>query len=156
MTSDERIDRFVAAAKSFRRFVQRAAALELPERLGVARIILAELHAAACDLPRGAVIDFDAMPSEALPPEWPGFEDFEFYWEIFDPYELDSAVAGALSEDVANIYDNLERGFADLAGGGDLDAVVWQWRHSFEAQWGERASSALRALHFAYARVDDD
>lgn len=138
---------FVMQAKQFREFVEKAKEYALERRLTDARQRLLELYETATALP-------DVDPPEGVEPpilerlsEWPSFEAFETYWEVFDPYKLTKPVAGSLSDDLLDIYRDLQRGFALWET--SKIAAIWQWRFGFEVHWGDHAVDALRALHRA-------
>jgi hypothetical protein len=83
------IQRFVERAESFRRFMEEASSLSLPDRLRRAQAELLALYQAALDLP-------DVEPGEeaegatASVTDWPGMGEVDGYWEVFDPYEQPS------------------------------------------------------------------
>jgi len=75
----------------------------------------------------------------------------DYYWEVFEPLEMDKpeALVGSLSDDLADIWGELKSGLA-AADGTDpssLNDAVWCWRFSFETHWGHHAAGAINALH---------
>jgi hypothetical protein len=110
------------------------------------------LYAAALSLPAVEPTD-DAKPARSPEPpsNWQGFEEFDTYWGVFDPYKLDEPVAGSLSDDLLDVYRDVRRGLALWESGHDASAI-WEWRFSFESHWGDHAADALRALHRACGR----
>jgi hypothetical protein len=143
------IGAYVWRASEFCTFVQEAGKLPLHERMSAARRHLLALYAAALSLPSVEPTD-DAMlgRSAESPSTWQRFEEFETYWEIFDPYKSEEPVAGSLSDDLLDVYRDVRRGFAFWESGNDARAI-WEWRFSFESHWGAHAVDALRALHRA-------
>jgi hypothetical protein len=140
---------FVREAREYCLFVQTAAALPLAKRLSTARTRLLALYAAATSLPEAPEIDdVAAEASPPVPTDWSGFDDKDIYWEIFDPYEQSEPVAGSLSDDVLDVYQDIARGLALWDAAHHL-AAIWQWRFHFEVHWGDHAIDALRGLHRA-------
>ena len=141
---------FVKQARLFCDFVEHAAAMPLAQRLLVARERLLELTLAATRLP---IVDppegFDAGPSPAVPSGWAGFEAHDIYWEVFDPYVNEPAVAGSLDDDVLDVYGDLHTGLDLWDSTAPRAAAIWEWRFSFETHWGDHAVDAIRALQRA-------
>jgi hypothetical protein len=81
------------------------------------------------------------------------FGAHDFYAVVSDPYDLDSApVTGSLADDVADIYRDLMKGFAELANGHVANAL-WQWKFDFDNHWGQHAAAAIYALYNLRSRV---
>jgi hypothetical protein len=95
---------FVCQAREFCSFVEKAGALAVSDRMQSARRHLLELNAAAVALPFVEPPEGTKAPSSPDPPKnWSGFDAFENYWEIFDPYDLQEPVAGSLSDDLLDV-----------------------------------------------------
>ena len=137
---------FVDAARAFVEFVDTAHARAEAERPALALRRLTALYGAALDLPDVAPGDFEAPEKPTVPPEWPGFGERDFYFEVFDPYVDEPAVTGSLSDDCLDIFRDLRQGLS-LLEAGRVEAAVWTWRFAFHSHWGDHASDALRALH---------
>ena len=125
-----------------------------------ARQRLLELYAAGSRLPHVEPPDgITPGPTCERPKGWPGFDKFDVYWEVFDPYEESVPVAGLLSDDLLDVYGDLQRGLVLWNKGGATKsratrvAAIWEWRFHFEAHWGDHAADALRALHRACGRM---
>jgi hypothetical protein len=143
---------FVCRAREFCVFVEKADTLAVIDRMLSARQHLLELYTAAVALPSIEPPDGTKSPGSPDPPQnWSGFDAFETYWEIFDPYDLQEAVAGSLSDDLLDVYRDLRRGLALWDCHHDAGAV-WEWKFHFDAHWGDHAVDALRALHRACRR----
>lgn len=84
------------------------------------------------------------------------FTSFNYYREIFDPYEPPEReeVMGSLADDIADIYQDLRGGMNKWRRGSSGEAL-WEWRFNFEVHWGEHATGALRALHTRAAWWDN-
>ena len=74
------------------------------------------------------------------------------YWEVFDPAKdpPDKLVCGSLADDLADIYRDLKDGLLEWdKGHNDIrDAVVWEWKFSFETHWGDHLVDGLRGLNW--------
>jgi hypothetical protein len=149
----ETISRFVKQAEAFCDFVDAAASLSLNERLFEARQKLTDLLGEAFKLPEGDGEASDPGENIALPSDWPGFGEYDYYFEVFDPYKLEEPVTGHLSDDIFDIYRDLKRGLVAY-NRGETGAAVWEWRFHFEIHWGDHAVDALRALQRACVRID--
>lgn len=145
---------FVLEARQFSAFIEQASGQPLEQRLVGARERLLALYEAATRLPDVEPPDgIDAGPTPARPSTWRGFETFETYWEVFDPYEESAPVGGSLSDDLLDVHGDVQRGLAlwDREGASRI-AAIWEWRFHFDTHWGEHAVDALRALHRACRR----
>jgi len=144
------VARFVRHAWQFCDFVEKAHLKPLAVRIELARRCLLELYAGGLELPQVVPPEgIEAGPSPEPPAHWEGFDAFEFYWEVFDPYQEDAPVTGSLSDDLLDVYRDLRPGLA-LWEVGDADhrlAAIWEWRFHFGIHWGDHAIDALRALH---------
>ena len=148
----EEITRFVEAARAYCRFVQDAGAYPPAARLRAAAQQLATLYAASLSLP-----DPEPLPDVSEPsverPRWAGFDDYDAYWEVYDPLkmEADSVVCGSLSDDILDVYSDVASGLA-LFDDGHVANAVWHWRFTRGVHWGDHAVDALRALQRAIQR----
>jgi hypothetical protein len=141
---------FANHARQFCDFVEHASASSLVERLTEARVRLSGLYEAGCALPciePPEGVEAGASPDE--PTGWAGFDAFEVYWEVFDPYVDEAPVAGSLSDDVLDVYRDVRRGLDLWDSTAPLAAAIWEWRFHFDTHWGDHAVDALRALHRA-------
>lgn len=142
------VDSFVREARAFCSFVESASKLSLAERLDTARWHLIHLYTAALSLPSVEPDDSDAGPSREVPKSWPGFEGKDSYWEVFDPYQLDEPVGGSLTDDLLDVYRDVQGGLV-LWDASQHPNAIWEWRFHFNVHWGDHAIDALRALHRA-------
>jgi hypothetical protein len=79
---------FVDQARQYCDFVQRAASYSLSERIQGARVRLLELYGAGTRLPEVMPPDEERTSPSAPEPQL-GFESFDRYTEIFDPYVVE-------------------------------------------------------------------
>lgn len=79
-------------------------------------------------------------------------EPIDNYSEVFDPYSGDEPVAYRLSDDLAEIAQDLRRGLAHYDAGRGREALWW-WQYTYLNSWGVSAGAALRALQSVVAHV---
>ena len=74
--------------------------------------------------------------------------DGDLYWGI-DPAGTgeQEPVAGSLTDDLADIYLDVNEGLKLLAAGGAEVDAVWEWRFLFWSHWGIHATDAIRVIH---------
>ncbi len=74
------------------------------------------------------------------------------YVEVFDPYSDDPPVTYRLSDDLADMGQDLMRGLQhyDAARGRE---ALWWWQYTYLNSWGGSAGAALRALQSVVAHV---
>ena len=77
------------------------------------------------------------------------FKQFDEYWLVFDPRKPTKTdpTRGSLSDDVADIFLDLQQGFGVLKKYDSLNDAVWQWRFGFYSHWGKHAADALLVFH---------
>ncbi len=79
-------------------------------------------------------------------------EPIDEYSEVFDPYSTDDPVPFHLSDDLAEIAQDLRRGLAHYDAGRGREALWW-WQYTYLNSWGVSAGAALRALQSVVAHV---
>jgi hypothetical protein len=140
---------FVERARELCSFVERVSTYSLDQRLAQTRVELLEVYQAAVALP---YVEPDEQGSPRVdvthPEPWAGFDEFEHYWEVFDPYVDEPSLGGSLSDDLLDVYGDVQRGLV-LWDQGWPRAAIWAWRFHFDIHWGDHAVDALRALHRA-------
>lgn len=149
------VERFVEAAREFTGWV--VSGQSTGE--GAARealTLLLKLMLATIDLPKPGDLDpnddpdLDGVSYE----EWEsvraslGRLPFDAYNEVFDPFAdpVEPPVVASLSDDIADIYREVDLGLRTLDAGYP-EAAVWEWLFSFQTHWGEHATGTIRALH---------
>jgi hypothetical protein len=73
---------------------------------------------------------------------------YDHYWEVFNPYELEEPVGASLSDDIIDIYKDVKKGIL-LFESNEHKEAIWEWKFGFEIHWGSHAVDAIRALHSA-------
>jgi hypothetical protein len=74
------------------------------------------------------------------------------YVEVFDPYADDPPVPYRLSDDLADMANDLVRGLLHYDAGRGREALWW-WQFTYLNSWGGSAGAALRALQSVVAHV---
>ncbi len=74
------------------------------------------------------------------------------YLEVFDPYADDPPVPYRLSDDLADMGQDLLRGLQHYEAGRGREALWW-WQYTYLNSWGGSAGAALRALQSVVAHV---
>lgn len=115
------------------------------------RLLLAELHLAAVELPHpgiGKNTDAVSITHE----EWSRFyEKFGAlpvtnYSDTFDPLKEEEPVTNSLADDLADIYRDLQAGLSLFEADHPIDAA-WEWRFGFQTHWGQHLVGAQRPIH---------
>jgi len=68
----------------------------------------------------------------------------DHYWKVFDPTTEKDPVEGMLSDDIADIYLDLQDGLNLLASGAPAGDAYFKWRFDFRAHWWRHAADALK------------
>jgi hypothetical protein len=167
--NSDSVPSFRALALEFIALIENREALSAAELLHRTHLLLPALYGGGLALPEKPEDAFEDEPDDELPAKtssrdaercvevWkPLFRSLEtqlgqqwnFYREVFDPYEdsTEPPVTGSLADDLCDIYLDLVRG-EELWARGEFDAAVWNWQFHFQCHWGEHATGALRALH---------
>ena len=167
MTQDEkdRIEEFARVAELYVAFIE-TAPHSSDEDLITCRKLLCRLHIAAVDLPYIELPDDENSESEEDPdPKEPLLESYnramhrlgdlriDTYWEVFNPFKREDAIAGSLRDDLSDIYQDLLKGlrFEKL---GELERFCFEWRMAFDFHWGHHLIDAQRAIHSYLSGLD--
>jgi hypothetical protein len=79
-------------------------------------------------------------------------EPIDAYAEVFDPYSDDPPLPYRLSDDLADMANDLVRGLLHYDAGRGREALWW-WQFTYLNSWGGSAGAALRALQSVVAHV---
>ncbi len=149
---DARVAAFVAEARRFTAFVERAASLSTEARLLAARRRFVALYAVAIALL--ADRDFSVDESEPEAPEEEravapstDFGRADWYFQS-DPYVEGTPAIGSLEDDVADVYRDLHEGLR-LWDAGAPTRALFLWKILFDVHWGDHVAGAIHALHWA-------
>lgn len=74
---------------------------------------------------------------------------YNFYWNIFDPFEKSEPGCQMLGDDLADIYRDLKSGLMAYRRGTktDINLAHWEWRFGFYNHFGDHITDSLRALN---------
>lgn len=70
------------------------------------------------------------------------------YWEVFNPYQLEEPVRTSLTDDILDIYKDVKQGII-LYEKNDISEAIWEWKFTFTIHWGSHSVDAIRVLHSA-------
>lgn len=109
------------------------------------------------------ILDSNVEPAVGIPVDLDGvrqgladqLDPADAYVEVFDPYTADLPVPSRLSDDLAEMGQDLMRGLQHYDAGRGREALWW-WQFTYLNSWGGSAGAALRALQsiVAHARLD--
>ncbi|GIG23759.1 DUF5063 domain-containing protein [Cellulomonas denverensis] len=155
-----------AEARSFLSTVTEVGAGTNPEA-AIPLLLLAVSDLLAVGARLGAIVD--VVPAERFEPDVGPDPDVEplraalaqvldgidEYAEVVDPLIGAELTTSTLSGDLVAIAQPLVQGLRHAEAGGTLEALWW-WQFSYLSVWGDRASSALRALQsvLGHLRLD--
>lgn len=66
------------------------------------------------------------------------------YWDVFDPTQKEEAILCSLSQDIAEIYMDLQDALKLQTSGASLEDMYFDWRFDFRSHWSRHATSALK------------
>jgi hypothetical protein len=163
MAGDSSVAEFSAIAETYVALIDRADARN--SLVAGLALVLPSLYAAAARLPNVAPETDEGPVAESRFEDWQLirgrldrlFGDSDLYWAI-DPSAgaEQEPVAGSLSDDLADIYLDVNEGLSLLAAGGSETDAVWEWRFSFWSHWGIHAADAIRVIHTRVVMGRDD
>lgn len=166
----ELADTCAGEAREFLTTVTEVAAGANPE-VAIPLLLLAVSDLLGVGARLGAMVDVipeerfepDIGPDADLDPLRAALENLldgiDSYLEISDPVIGGEPVTSSLSGDLVLVAGALAQGMRHHDAG-QVTEALWWWQYSYLANWGERASSALRVLQTVLAHlrldVDDD
>jgi hypothetical protein len=155
---------FVTAANEFCKYAEHAGEMKGDEMLKILQRLLPYLYIKASLLPSLEPFFEDGNEKFVTEADWSRIHDVlrdkfgtaDDYLEVFDEKinESDSPVISSLSENMADIYQDL-KDFLLLYQTGTKEVMndaVWECRLNFENFWGQKLTNSLRAIHkFVYS-----
>lgn len=164
----ELADDLAEQSRRFHTTVTEVAAGANPE-VAIPLLLLAVSDVLAAGARLGAMVDVvpverfepDIGPDTDLDPLGAALENLldgiDGYLEIADPVLGGEPVTSSLSGDLVLVSGALAQGLRHHDEGQVIESLWW-WQYSYLANWGERASSALRVLQtiLAHLRLDVD
>ncbi len=153
----EGVNQFADVAAQFCRFIDHRREFGAGAFVRECARLLSTLYSLAIELPEVSVGSTETLPPvishetavEIARDVGTKLGDYNVYWLVFDPFEVAEPVAGALSDDLTDIYKDLLEGLSAFQAGSDehrLEAI-WHWRFGFEVHWGRHLVAALGSLH---------
>lgn len=144
---DKVVDDFFHSAIHYCGLIESFNSVQASHKLKILLVSILDLYSKALYLPeiepvKDEVTDFDSSVPQI------NFNQYDLYWEVFNPYQLEKPVAASLSDDILEIYKDVKKGIHLYEKKEHLEAV-WEWNFSFEVHWGSHAVDAIRALHSA-------
>jgi hypothetical protein len=155
---------FTAVATEFCRYAEHAGEMKGEELLNIMQRLLPLLYLKASFLPSLEPVFEDGNEKFVMEADWfrirSGFRSklrsADDYLELPDDktIESDGPVVASLSEDLADIYQDMKN-FVLLYQTGTnevMNDAVWECRINFENYWGYKLVNALKAIHrFIYS-----
>lgn len=138
---------FLNSATQFCSMIENIDSCNDSKKLTSLLISLLDLYAKALGLPE-IEQENDTLSTFDIHVPKVTFGQFDYYWEVFDPYELKEPMGASLTDDVLDIYKEVKKGLLLYEQNVEVEAV-WQWKFSFETHWGSHTVDAIRALHSA-------
>jgi hypothetical protein len=150
---------FVAVANEYCKYCEHASEIKGEELLKILQRLLPLLYLKASFLPEFKPFFEDGNEKFVSEADWTivndafreNFGTANDYLEVFDDRmnESDGPVVASLSEDMADIYQDL-KDFILLYQTGTVEVMndaIWECRMNFENHWGQKLVNALRAIH---------
>jgi hypothetical protein len=111
---------------------------------------LLRLYAAGVKLTLAKIDDPGTVTDNALRPTV-DLKKYNDYWEVFNPFSNEAPVQGSLSDDLADIYCDLQEEIR-LYEQAKYREAIGNWTFNFQIHWGSHAVDAIRALHYLVYR----
>lgn len=144
------VEDFFYSAVNYCSLVENLNFREPQSNLKTLLVSLLDLYTKALYLPEIEPENDNPTDSEIFMPRIE-FNEFDQYWEVFNPYFLEEPVGASLSDDISDIYQDVKRGIL-LYEHKEQTQAIWQWKFHFDIHWGQHAVDAVRTLHFAISR----
>jgi Domain of unknown function (DUF5063) len=155
---------FVAVANEFCKYTEHATELKGDELLKILQRILPLMYLKASLLPKLDPFFENGNEKFVTEADWNNINEIlkekfgtaNDYLEVFDEKinDTEGAVAASISEDIADIYQDM-KDFLLLyqTGTGEvMNDAVWECRMNFENFWGQKLVNSMRAIHkFIYS-----
>lgn len=110
-------------------------------------VALVDLYSKALYLPEVELENDEVTEVDISVPQI-NFNQYDYYWEVFNPYDLEEPVGASLSDDILDIYKDVKKGILLYEKYEHIEGI-WEWKFGFEIHWGSHAVDAIRALHSA-------
>lgn len=141
------VDNFFNSAIHYCNLVENFNSNQDNDKLKKLVISLLDLYSKALVLPDVDPENTDSFEFDVFVPQI-NFEQYEYYWEVFNPYNLEEPVCGSLTDDILDIYKDVKIGIFLYEYKEHIEAI-WHWKFYFQVHWGSHTVDAIRALHSA-------
>jgi hypothetical protein len=150
---------FVAVANEYCKYAEHASELKGDELLKILQRILPLMYLKASLLPELNPFFEDGNEKFVTESDWHRIHDTlkekfgtaDDYLEVFDEKfsESETAVLSSISEDMADIYQDIKNFLLLYQTGTNevMNDAVWECRLNFENFWGQKLVNSLRAIH---------
>ncbi len=155
---------FVAVANEFCKYAEHARELKGDELLKILQRILPLMYLKASLLPQLDPFFEDGNEKFVSENDWIVIHDnlrekfgtADDYMEVFDDRtkETDEAVVASISENMADIYQDIKDFLLLYQTGTNevMNDAIWECRLNFETFWGQKLVNSMRAIHsFIYS-----
>ena len=155
---------FVAVANEFCKYAEHARDLKGDELLKILQRILPLMYLKASLLPKLDPFFEDGNEKFVTENDWVLIHDnlrekfgtADDYMEVFDDRtkESDEAVVSSISENMADIYQDIKDFLLLYQTGTDevMNDAIWECSQNFETYWGQKLVNSMRAIHsFIYS-----
>jgi Domain of unknown function (DUF5063) len=144
---NKEVDEFFLSALNYCNIVEDLNSNKGNNKLKNLLVSLLDLYSKALYLPDVELEDDGVSDIELSVPQI-NFDEYDHYWEVYNPYHLDDPVGASLSDDILDIYKEVKKGII-LYEKNEYVEAIWEWKFNFEIHWGSHAVDAIRALHSA-------
>ena len=141
------VDDFFQSAGHYCSIIEDFDSNQIHSNLKTLHVSLLDLYSKALILPEVEQNNEEVNDLNIVVPQI-NFGEYDHYWEVFNPYELEPPVGASLSDDILDIYKDVKKGILLYEKNKSIEAI-WEWKFSFEIHWGSHAVDAIRALHTA-------
>jgi len=150
---------FVAAANEFCKYAENAGEIKGSDLLRIIQRLLPYLYIKASLLPALEPVFEDGNEKVVTEADWDRiregfrkqFGPADDYLELFDKKinETDDIVPSSISEDMADIYQDLKDFLIPYQTGTEevMNDALWECRMNFENIWGQKLVNSMRAIH---------
>lgn len=155
---------FVAVANEFCKYAEHAHELKGDELLKILQRILPLMYLKASLLPQLEPFFEDGNEKFVTESDWTRIQEklrekfgtADDYMEVFEEKakESEGAVAAAISENMADIYQDIKDFLLLYQTGTNevMNDAIWECRLNFENFWGQKLVNSMRAIHnFIYS-----
>jgi hypothetical protein len=157
----DNIQEFIDAVKKYINLIDKAQELELDKFLNECVIVLTQIYYLGKLLPNVDVTD-DVLKStggslsdrlnyykEAVKRVEQLLGEYDSYNEVFDPIHDKDVLVVPLSNDLAEIYEDLKGQLIEYESGDETrrKSAIWEWKFTIKGHAGDHIVTAIRVIH---------